>query len=50
LANVSKKIETEISQVWRQIGIMYQQLTSSSAVLDKLQVNIHNEDALDDNI
>lgn len=37
LANLSSKIEQEISQVWRQIGIMYQQLTSSAVALDKLQ-------------
>lgn len=37
LTNLSTKIETEISQVWRQIGIMYQQLTASADTLDKLQ-------------
>ncbi|KAK6628409.1 hypothetical protein RUM43_002221 [Polyplax serrata] len=37
LVNISSKIETEISQVWRQIGIMYQQLTASADTLDKLQ-------------
>lgn len=37
LANLSLKIETEISQVWRQIGIMYQKLTMSVDTLDKLQ-------------
>lgn len=35
--NLSSKIETEISQVWRQIGIMYQQLTASADALDRLQ-------------
>ncbi|XP_075238148.1 uncharacterized protein LOC142334205 [Lycorma delicatula] len=35
--NLSSKIETEISQVWRQIGIMYQQLTASAGALDRLQ-------------
>ncbi|RZF45919.1 hypothetical protein LSTR_LSTR008296 [Laodelphax striatellus] len=35
--NLSTKIETEISQVWRQIGIMYQQLTASAGALDRLQ-------------
>lgn len=37
LANLSSKIETEISQVWRQIGTMYQTLTNSADTLDKLQ-------------
>lgn len=37
LKNLSSKIETEISQVWRQIGIMYQTLTSSADALNKLQ-------------
>lgn len=37
LTNLSTKIETEISQVWRQIGIMYQTLTSSAQALDRLQ-------------
>ncbi|KAJ2945770.1 hypothetical protein O0L34_g612 [Tuta absoluta] len=36
LTNLSSKIETEMSQVWRQIGIMYQQLTASKMSLDKL--------------
>lgn len=37
LSNLTTKIETEISQVWRQIGIMYQQLTASAGALDRLQ-------------
>lgn len=37
MANISSKIETEISQVWRQIGIMYQEISSSKVALDKLQ-------------
>lgn len=37
LGNLSTKIETEISQVWRQIGIMYEQLTASKSMLDRLQ-------------
>lgn len=40
LTNLSSKIETEMSQVWRQIGIMYQQLTASKMSLDKLTVSI----------
>lgn len=37
LVNLSSKIETEMSQVWRQIGIMYQEITSSKKALDRLQ-------------
>lgn len=37
MANLSVKIETEISQVWRQIGIMYQILTNSVSTLETLQ-------------
>ncbi|VVC33104.1 Hypothetical protein CINCED_3A010877 [Cinara cedri] len=37
MANVSLKIEMEISQVWRQIGIMYQTLTDSASTLATLQ-------------
>lgn len=35
--NLTQKIETEISQVWRQIGIMYQEVSSSKDALNKLQ-------------
>lgn len=37
MANLSVKIENEISQVWRQIGIMYQTLTDSASTLAVLQ-------------
>lgn len=37
LSNLTSKIETEISQVWRQIGIMYNEVSSSKGALDKLQ-------------
>lgn len=37
LSNLTSKIETEISQVWRQIGIMYQEVSSSKQALNKLQ-------------
>jgi hypothetical protein len=37
LVKLSTKIETEMSQVWRQIGIMYQEISSSKKVLDHLQ-------------
>lgn len=35
--NLSVKVETEISQVWRQIGTMYQTLTESASTLAALQ-------------
>ncbi|XP_076052610.1 uncharacterized protein LOC143032022 [Oratosquilla oratoria] len=37
LTNMTQKMESEISQVWRQIGIMYQQMAQSVNLLDKLQ-------------
>lgn len=37
LANLTSKIETEISQVWRQVGIMYKEVSSSKDTLNKLQ-------------
>lgn len=39
--NLSSKIETEIAQVWRQIGVMHEQLKASKAVLDKLTVSTY---------
>jgi chromosome segregation ATPase len=37
LKNLSTTIESEMSQVWRQIGLMYQEITSSKKALDRLQ-------------
>lgn len=37
LTNLTSKIETEMSQVWRQIGIMYQEVSSSKQALDRMQ-------------
>lgn len=37
IANLTSKIETEISQVWRQIGIMFNEVSSSKDALEKLQ-------------
>lgn len=38
LSNLTAKIESEMTQVWRQIGIVYQQLTASRTALDGLTV------------
>ncbi|XP_059048751.1 collectin-12 [Achroia grisella] len=35
-SNLSDKIESEMAPVWRQIGIMYKQLTANKESLDKL--------------
>ncbi|RZC40229.1 paramyosin, partial [Asbolus verrucosus] len=37
LANLTAKIGQEIDQVWRQIGIMHQQMSASTDTLNKLQ-------------
>lgn len=37
LANLTAKIGDEIDQVWRQIGIMHQQMRDSTDTLNKLQ-------------
>lgn len=37
LANITSKIKNEIDQVWRQIGILHQQMSVSSDTLNKLQ-------------
>lgn len=37
LANLTSKIGHEIDQVWRQIGIMHQQMSASADTLNKLQ-------------
>lgn len=58
LVNLTSTIETEMSQVWRQIGIMYQEITSSKKALDRLQeqtelyVNgtIHTMDSMEGNV
>lgn len=37
LANLTSKIGNELDQVWRQIGIMHQQMSASTDTLNKLQ-------------
>lgn len=37
LANLTSEIGQEIDQVWRQIGIMHQQMSASTDTLNKLQ-------------
>ncbi|XP_011338103.1 paramyosin isoform X3 [Ooceraea biroi] len=36
LANLTTKMEQEMNKVWRQINVMYQQMTESARALDKL--------------
>ncbi|TGZ53630.1 centromere-associated protein E isoform X1 [Temnothorax curvispinosus] len=36
LANLTSKMELEMNKVWRQINVMYQQMTESARALDKL--------------
>ena len=36
LGNLTKKVEKEIGQVWRQMGIMYGQVSSSIKILEKV--------------
>lgn len=37
VANSTGSIQEEVSQVWRQIGILYSQMTSSQAVLESVR-------------
>jgi len=37
IANLTGKIEKEIGQVWRQMGIMYSKLTNSISILEKVK-------------
>merc|ERR1719189_633271 len=37
LANLTRKIEKEIGQVWRQMGIMYSKLSNSIGILEKVK-------------
>ena len=39
LGNLTKKVEKEIGQVWRQMGIMYGQVSSSIKILEKVRTN-----------
>jgi predicted transcriptional regulator len=38
LGNLTKKLEKEIGQVWRQMGIMYGQVSSSIQILEKVKL------------
>ena len=42
LANLTSTLETEMSQVWRQIGIMYQQVSVSNDALDRFDPKLIN--------
>lgn len=37
LGNLTKKVEKEIGQVWRQMGIMYKQVSNSITILEKVK-------------
>eukprot|EP00095_Tigriopus_kingsejongensis_P005181 maker-scaffold237_size242172-snap-gene-1.33 protein:Tk05181 transcript:maker-scaffold237_size242172-snap-gene-1.33-mRNA-1 annotation:"paramyosin " len=37
LGNLTQKVEKEIGQVWRQMGIMYRQVTNSISILEKVK-------------
>ena len=37
LTNLTSKVEKEIGQVWRQMGIMYGQLSNSIGILEKVR-------------
>merc|ERR1711910_284757 len=37
LTNLTMKVEKEIGQVWRQMGIMYGQLSNSIGILEKVK-------------
>merc|ERR1719322_1289422 len=37
LANLTSKVEKEIGQVWRQMGIMYNQVSNSISILEKVK-------------
>jgi len=39
LSNLTKKVEKEIGQVWRQMGIMYGQVSNSIAILEKVKAS-----------
>ncbi|CAL7943649.1 unnamed protein product [Xylocopa violacea] len=46
LANLTTKMEQEMNQVWRQINVMYQQMTESAKALEKLHKQ--NEEYVND--
>ena len=36
MANLTSRMEEEVSQVWRQIGILYHQMSRSASILDEI--------------
>ena len=36
--NLTQKVEKEIGQVWRQMGIMYRQVSNSISILEKVKL------------
>merc|ERR1719412_3522776 len=42
LGNLTSKVEKEIGQVWRQMGIMYSQVSNSISILEKVKSQTEN--------
>merc|ERR1739848_647757 len=42
LGNLTTKVEKEIGQVWRQMGIMYSQVSNSISILEKVKSQTEN--------
>ena len=42
LANLTQKVEKEIGQVWRQMGVMYNQVSNSILILEKVKTQTAN--------
>ena len=40
LTELTSKVEKDIGQVWRQMGIMYGQLSNSIGILEKVSSNL----------
>ena len=43
LTELTSKVEKDIGQVWRQMGIMYGQLSNSIGILEKVTLNLKTQ-------